>query len=104
MKELNPIIERQGEKIELSEVKPVEKKEVYQGSMWVHPGQKCWEYDFITNEVKEAEYESVTVEFGETVVDRKILIKKNCGYAVALNAKNAMRKLSKMHGVNLRWK
>lgn len=101
MNQFNPIVKVQ-DKMEVSAEKPVEKKEVYQGSMRVHPGQKCFEYNFETHQIKEAEYEKVALDFGQTQVSKKLLMKKNCGYAVALNKKNAMKKLEKLHGFKLK--
>jgi hypothetical protein len=107
MKELTPIIDREGDKIELEAPKPIEKQQVYKGTMRIHPGMKAWEYDYLTQVISEAEYEQQTIEYnGEQLLHytRKILIKKNCAYTVAINKKNAHRKIEKMMGVKLKVK
>jgi hypothetical protein len=102
MKEFNPIIDREGEKTEVQALKPIEKQHKYHGTLVVHRGHKCFEYDFDTCLIKEAEFETVAVEYGtEGNVSKKIAIRPNCGYASALNKKNAIRKLEKLHGVKL---
>jgi hypothetical protein len=89
-------------KTELSELKAVEKKQIYQGTMRPQRGQKCFEYDFLTHTIQEAEYELQTVDFSQTEVTRKIIMRRNCGYTCSINKRNAIRKLEKMHGVKLK--
>jgi hypothetical protein len=103
MKHFNPIIDKEGEKTELSVPKPIEKQEKYHGSMVLKPGMKCFEYNFITKQIHEATYEQVNAEYGaEGKVGRKLVMNVNCGYAVGINKKNALKKIGKLHGVKLK--
>jgi len=103
VKHFNPIIDKEGEKTELSVPKPIEKQEKYHGSIVLKPGLKCFEYNFITREIHEARYEQVNAEFGNGgKVARKLVMNINCGYAVSLNKKIALKKIGKLHGINLK--
>jgi hypothetical protein len=80
---------------------PVENKEVFQGRQRLFAGQKCWQINGKTFEVEEAKYEVEAVKFEDAAVNmaapkRKVLMQKGHWYVVALNKKNALRKLDKM--------
>lgn len=80
---------------------PAEAQEVFQGRQRIRPGQKCFKIDGKTFDVSEASYEVEAVKFEEAAVNmeapkRKILMEKGFWYVVALNQKNALRKLLKM--------
>lgn len=80
---------------------PAETQEIYQGRQKLHAGHKCWRIDGKTFEVQEATYTIEAVKFEEAAVSmtapkRKVLMEEGCWYVVALNPKNALRKLDGM--------
>lgn len=98
MKEVTQL--NKDEVVAVAEV-PVEAQEVFQGRQRIHAGQKCWKINGKTFTVEEATYEIEAVKFEDAAVNmeapkRKILMEKGYWYVVALNPKNALRKLDKM--------
>jgi hypothetical protein len=87
--------QHQKEKISVhaTQQQPAEKKLV--GRLRPLPGQIVWELDLKTHELKEAEYisaEAVITKYG-TATKRTLIVKPYCMYEVAINKKNAERKL-----------
>lgn len=90
----------------VSEMK-IEKQLKFIGNTFVRPNQKCYEYNEVDKTIKLAEMEVKINPFasgkkidlysgsvvGESVVEQKIITKENCRYVVAINLKNAKRKL-----------
>ena len=87
------------DKLQVSDEKPVEKKEVLIHTFRPQPGQKCWQYNFKTGKVTEAEYQMQNISYiraGEkNGVHRKIKMNTDCIYEVAINKENAIRKFRK---------
>lgn len=97
-------------------VKQVKQKEEHEqklkrvGQLKPHKGHKIYKYNTITGELSPAVFEEVIADFSkvlnkETKIkasNRRIIVEEGCVYVSALNFKNAMRKISKHYGVNLR--
>jgi hypothetical protein len=85
------VIEKQAE---------VEKKLQYLGSHKMRNGQKMWEFNKATGEIKIAEMEELPVNpYKKTKNNlpegprKKIITNENCVYVPAINIENAVRKL-----------
>jgi len=68
------------------------------GTVKPQAGHKLWQYNTVTGELTEAEYEQVNIDFvaatkGEIASHRRVIVKDGCRYMLALNKKNAKRKL-----------
>jgi hypothetical protein len=106
MKELQDL---KADQTEVHAQRQQEKKLAYHGSFRLHPGQKVWECNVATQEIREAEYAVGSVSFADTVknslvtVRHSLIMKEGCLYAPAINKKNARDKFVKMlfaHYVN----
>jgi len=77
----------------------VEEQQVIIGSLVMKKGQKIFEVNMVTGDVRIAETEEIPVNFAERQKNRlapnrrKLVINKDCRYVSALNIQNAMRKL-----------
>lgn len=64
----------------------------------IKPGQKLWEINLVTMEIKLPEYKEVSVSFEQAAknghISKKMVLlqKPDCVYFVAINKKNAERK------------
>lgn len=63
----------------------------YLGTVRLYKGQKLWELDLVTKDVKEVVITTATVNM-EGVPVKDYVTKEGCLYAVALNRANAERK------------
>lgn len=88
----------------------VKKKANLLGRMQVHPGQKLYQLNLITNKIEEPQFKEAELEQSkhpftgkvQMVPVRKLIIKENCIYVSALNEKNARRKFdAKIHKARL---
>ena len=70
-------------------------KQKHTDTLVPYPGQKCWELNKITGELKEAEYETTYVKLGKELVTRKVIRKDYCDYVLAINKRNAEKKFFK---------
>lgn len=96
---MNQLIDKQvlqPEKVQIVNQREIQKQQKFLGSVKnIQKGQKLWELNIKTKmitEVKEFET-AATIKGG---VHKKLVIKENCLYAVALNLKNAERHFLKM--------
>jgi hypothetical protein len=80
------------EKIELSVKKKNEVEYVLHGTLKPKKGHFIWEINEETGEVKKAEFKRTTAIFGASIPPQELLIKPDCVYIPALNAKNAKKK------------
>lgn len=77
----------------------IEKKDVLLGSLALKKGQKIFEVNMVTGDVKIAEFEQQPISLIEKKNNKfapnrsKLIINKDCKYIPALNIENAMRKL-----------
>ena len=95
MKELDPHTPDAGkDKPEMHAIAPAKAEEAYYGTIKKHKGQKLYEIDIKTGEIKEAEYESTAVirPDGSTDVVRKAIMRYGHRYETAINLANAKRK------------
>lgn len=82
-------------KMEVVAQKPVEQKTKLIGSMRPQKGQICWEYNTQTKELTPAEFQITSVSFDTPKVNKRILVKDGCVYVLAINKKNALKKVIK---------
>lgn len=84
---------------EIRAIKPIKKASLLLGTIYPKKGHICFEINTITHEIKEVEYEEVTIDIksisGENYKRKKLLTKENCTYITALNKKNALKKYFK---------
>lgn len=79
-----------------------EKKIVMFKSLDMKPGMQVWKLDLHVGKIELAEYEKddaiFTEENGKSLipVSRKLIVKEQTYYCVAINKKNAKRKFAKM--------
>lgn len=92
-----------GEKAIAAEQRQV-KAETSITSMTVHPGHTMFEFDLTTGEVSVAKVERVDARVVEktqlglvNTICKKVIQRPQCLYASALNAKNAIKKFSRMY-------
>lgn len=92
----------------IEQIVPVKEEKILQ-RVKPQPGQKAWELDMNTGEIKEAEYQATDYEMPEhKKVDlsgifknnlggqrTKLIQKKDCIYELAINRKNAEKKFKK---------
>lgn len=78
----------------------VEKKLAYMGSHKMHKGQKMWEFNRATGEIRIAEMEEMPINVLEKTQSglpagpkKKLIVNENCTYVPALNIENAVKKL-----------
>jgi hypothetical protein len=93
MKEL---IQHQKEELQVHSTTEQQKKQKYLGSLKLQKGLTCWELNIITGLIKQAHFESEAVNYttnNKSAIRRKLIIKENCIYEMALNLDNAVRKL-----------
>jgi hypothetical protein len=96
MKELQHIIT---DNIASAVVKQIEKQQKIK-TLKPPPGHKCWEFNLLTGEIKEAEFVSTSIEFetavaGDMSVRKKVLVKPNCTYDTGLNISSVQKKFFK---------
>jgi len=88
--------------VEIVSEQQQEKKLQIIGRQNMYAGQFCWEYNMETGEIKRAALEPAAVNYEEAQkgvplqTHRKLIIRENCLYAVAINAKNAAKKFVKI--------
>jgi len=87
---------------EKRQVKAEQKQESSQliGSLQPKKGQFVFEYCIATGDMKKVEPEKLSIDFeaakeGEIVKRSKVIVKKDHLYAVAINERNALRKILK---------
>jgi hypothetical protein len=86
------------DKAEIHARKQEERQKQLLGSLRIRPGQKIWELDLVTKEIREAEYEKAPANFATVVnggvspIRHQLIVRENCLYEVALNGNNARRK------------
>lgn len=83
---VNPILK---DEVKLHAEKQIEKKTVFIGSQKLIPGHRCFEINEVTGEVVQANY-LLSVNFNSPD-SKEVLVKPNCVYINALNAKNALK-------------
>lgn len=88
------------ERLEISQQQQKEQQKVLDGKIIPYPGQKIWEVNISTLEVKEAEctnpamkYELAAIGDFSRIAD--LVRRDGCVYIPAINAKNALRKFKK---------
>lgn len=86
-----------------------QKKHRFLGTKMLHNGQKLWEIDLASGEIRPTQMEDTAVVVDGAKVDaknitkrRKVVIKPLHLYVDAINAKNAARKLAKQVILNSR--
>ena len=85
-----------------------EKKRKLVGSMRPNRGHTLYQYNTKTGELIPATFEQQDADFikaqkGNSLGKRKVVIaQEGCIYVSALNIKNAVKRLSKSHGVSLK--
>lgn len=91
MKELTQHLK---EEIKVEAVKEIAKQHKFFGSLNPKKGQTVWQMDLNTLEITPAKFEEVNfIATGEGKgVHKKLVIKTDCIYNVALNMENAKRK------------
>lgn len=92
MKELQESIK---DKVESAEQREIKKALILFGHLKPQRGQKVYELDITTHQIKEAAIE-ITATFRKGADNRKLVVKNDCWYAVAINRENACRKFLKM--------
>ena len=83
------------EKTEVSVKKRQEIEYILQGSLKPKKGQFIWEVNQLTGEIKKAEYKKTVAVFGGKIPPQELIIKPDCIYIPALNAKTAKDKYDK---------
>ena len=85
-----------------------EQKRKLVGRMRPHRGHTLFKYNKITGELVPATFEQQDADFtkaqqGKALDKRKVVIaEEGCIYVSALNIKNAIKRLAKYHGVNVK--
>lgn len=104
MKELET---KRKDEIKIVSEKQIEKQLKFVGNMFVKPNQKCYEYNPETNIISLAKIEVLFNPFasgkkidiysgtttGQNKVEQKVITQDGCTYVIAINLKNAKRKL-----------
>lgn len=89
------MFEKQKQPDTVQEVSIPDKREYRKlGTLRPHKGQKIWEYNVKTKELKEAEFVTVDIAFGQIKVTKRINVKPDCAYVPAINKKNAMKHIN----------
>lgn len=99
MKELTNHI-KENIKLEAQKEQQKEKKHVLLGKIKPKKGQKIYEINEETGEIKEAEFVSKTINFIQAAkkdfsLKKELVIKPDCVYIPALNTENAKKKYLK---------
>lgn len=70
----------------------------YKGTLRLKKGMKLYELNLKTQEIKEAQYQSITAQTGRlgAGVRKALIMQPNCLYEAAINQQNAQRKFGKM--------
>jgi len=89
------------------EVAGVHSKTVKRGSKRLHKGQILWEFHRDTRSIEKVKYEETQVDMNINtdqlkVKRHKLIIDDNCVYVIAINKKNATRKLKKLGYLKVR--
>ena len=87
-------LERQNT-IELNVKKKQEIEYVLQGTIKPQIGLFVWELNEETGEIKKAEFKRNTAVYGAELPPEELVVKADCIYIPALNAKNAKKKYLK---------
>jgi hypothetical protein len=104
MKELE---QKRKDEIKIVSERQIEKQLKFMGNIFVRPNQKCYEYNMLTKELQIAKTECIINPFatgkkidiynggtiGESKFEQKVITKDDCLYVVAINERNAKRKL-----------
>lgn len=83
------------DKIEVVATKPVRSELKYLGSFRPKPGQTCYEFNLSTRRINPAEFDEINTDL-KGGIRKKIIIKKNCLYACALNIKSSVKHFQKI--------
>jgi|TARA_R110001583_G_scaffold101263_3_gene247695 hypothetical protein len=83
------------EKQEISLEKDVEKKAELVGRIFPHNNHQVFEINNKTLCIELAKFEYDNYVFNKGVINKKIVIHKDCSYVSALNKKNALKKFKK---------
>ena len=83
------------ERIELNVKKQQEIQYILHGTIKPEKGHFIWELNIETGEIKKAEFKTNKVVFGAALPPKELIVKADCIYIPALNAKNAKRKYLK---------
>ena len=75
-------------------VKQVQKTK-YIDTLSPYPGQKLWELNPATGEIKEVPMKDTSVDFVSNSVTHQVVTKDGCKYVLAINKKNAQRRFFK---------
>lgn len=78
-----------------------EPKQKFVGQLKPHKGHKVFKFNTKTGELVPAKVEK---QEGELTNRKKIIVEDECIYVAALNLKNAVKRLAKYHGINLKIK
>lgn len=70
-------------------------KKMLVDSIHPYPGQKLYELNMVTGELKEAEIKSTNASFHQGGIIKNVIIKENCNYVAAINIANAQKKFFK---------
>ena len=81
--------------IELNVKKKQEIEYVLQGTINPQTGHFVWELNEETGEIKKAEFKRNTAVYGAELPPEELVVKADCIYIPALNAKNAKKKYLK---------
>lgn len=87
------------DKTELHAPKPIHKATQFIGSLNPHRGQYVWEMNLDTRVIEMAQFKEASFDVEANTVRKKLIVKENCLYAVAINAKNADKKFFKRLGL-----
>lgn len=83
------------ERIELNVKKKQEIEYILQGTIKPKTGHFVWELNEETGEIKKAEFKRNTAVYGSELPPEELVVKADCIYIPALNAKNAKKKYLK---------
>lgn len=91
---------RDKDKLEIKATQEKKDEKTLLGRLSVLPGHKLFEINVDTQEVTEAEFNTMDVldwnsAVGKTVKNKSVIKKDRCLYISALNKKNALKKLAK---------
>ena len=81
----------------MEEIKEEKQEQKLVGQLRPHRGHTTYKYNTITGKLSEAVFELESE-------NKRITVEEGCIYVSALNIKNAVKKLGKYHGVNVKIK
>lgn len=83
-----------------------EQKQKLVGNLKPHRGHTIYKYNVTSGELTKAVFEEQPADFVKAKKGspqrKKIIVEKGCVYLSALNVKNAMRKVARYYGVDLK--